>query len=996
MTDNEPLDLLADYVAPDNELLDRVLARIGSPQHRRVFYSKLENPKWVKPLADTGAFDSVPPVVVDGNGATRFAKWPEGEYLARAAALVPGEVVSVLLPLADTDNVVVQSAVVNAASRMPAGEATKLLAIIISYLNKPYREWLDPGRFVDLIQLLGNGGEAERALLLARALYMPRPQAESMTRTTWNIAGGLSEYWYAQTLPAVASALAAHPAMLASLVIWLRTWVDLSPHSRFQRSSFWRESIEAGTQDTRTEPVGHALVDAVRDVARAQIDAERPLLDVVGSIEAGNAAIFSRLALDAITHAVRGPLALGADLSGDISAGSDGAPAVVAYERLMTAPLLAAEYRHEYALLARILAPSLPATRLSEWSQMIVAPPHLDAQQLRNIVGNWKGEAEEITDGDIARYLALWQRDLLLDIGRDALPGYLRDRLDELVTLHGEPHSQNLLQSRGGFFVGPTSPLSDAQIAQLSPEGLLTYLRSWEPAQARALSPGFGFPPSIEGLARSLTTAVLGKPSIFAEYADQFIGLRSAYVRAVLEGFEQAIRRGNRVSWEPLLQLVVYAAMQQDDGSEATGDFGDAEAWRFAQQQAARLVQAGMDSQPALAIPPSLYQLAWLALGSLVLSPHPTPEDEQKYGPPSTDALTLSLNTTRPVALRAAIRLLTAASRRQADADPDVAASAAQTIERILAALDHHVGPSADPSVAVAAVFGESVGMLLTAAPEWTSQRLERILGAPDGQSSLPPHHQVWYETAWAVLLSGYRPSRGLLTPLKPWFMQGIRNLSVKRPATSATFSTRSPRQALADHVLILYVTGQLDGGLEDEVVTALFRYGDGESLGDALGHLGWELRHAQGEIAMTVLERFQALWDWRAEQVAAGRADRGELSGFYWWVSSGRFAPDWWLPRLAFVLEDPQFDGHATLGEALAHAAENHPRLVLQVFTALHARSVLSGLSFDLVEHMPLILKAALLCDEEDVRRSARDLMQELGNENYTDLMERIRAIPE
>jgi len=89
MTVDEPMDPATGYDTPGADLVDRALARVGNQQHRQVFYSRLENPKWVTPLYQKGAFADVPAATVDERGAARFTGWPQGEYLARVASLAP-------------------------------------------------------------------------------------------------------------------------------------------------------------------------------------------------------------------------------------------------------------------------------------------------------------------------------------------------------------------------------------------------------------------------------------------------------------------------------------------------------------------------------------------------------------------------------------------------------------------------------------------------------------------------------------------------------------------------------------------------------------------------------------------------------------------------------------------------------------------------------------------------------------------------------------------
>jgi len=992
MTGDESRYPESDYDTPNADLVDRALARIGNPQHRQVFYSRLENPKWVALLTKKGAFTDVPAVTVDEQGTTRFNGWPQGEYLARVASLAPREVTAALRPALDSDNPVVQRVVLDAASRMPAEDTASLAPAICGYLSQPHRAWLDATKLVAIVRRLAEGGKTKQAMRLAQVLYRPRPAAHSPSDP--DASGGLDPYWYAETLPTAASALAGEPKMLTAVVFWLEQWVESTPYARSWRS-FWRHSIDADEQARRTEPIGSALVDAVRDIARAQIDTGRSLSEVVAQIERGHGPIFLRLSLDAIAYALH-QVNIGHEEVQDActAAGPDTALIVIAYERLTTPVLLASEYRYEYMRLARAVLPHLSVEQVGQWERLIAEPPHLTAEQVARMLGGLTGEHADITADDVARHVGLWQRDLLAGIGREALPTRLRKRLDDLIAAHGQPRELGEFQARSGFFVGPTSPLADDEAAELSPEDLLAYLRSWEPSHESGT--GLGFPPSAEGLARTVKRAVAANSAQYAHRADHFIGLRSTYVRAVFEGFQQAIGQKDGFTWGLVLKLAAHAAAQPDNGDDATGGYQDGEAWRHAQQQAARLIEVGLDADRTLAIPPALYAAAWEALGPLAHSPDPTAEHEQQYGPPSTDALTLSLNTTRPVALRAAIRLFVAFSRLLADMATVGAGSSERTAEEILAALDEHAGPGRDGSLAVAAVFGEGLGMLLSAAREWTIPRLDRILGQPDRRSDAPAPHQAWFDTAWAVMLVGYHPSRGLFEPLTPWFMERIRHLGASQPDAVSAFSMRSPRQSLADHVLTLYVTGQLDRGLQDEAVTDLFAYGDSALLCDALGHLGWQLLRAQGEIPETILERFRAMWDWRAQQVAQGNADRQELLDFYWWVSSGRLDADWWLPHLAFVATDPGFNTHEMLGEPLAQAAAAHPDQVLEIYTALHATSKHTGPSYDLLKHAPAILKPALTSDRTDLAKRAYKLAEQLGNEGYTDLMNHIRTLPE
>ena len=988
MTGHESRYPELDFDTPDADLVERALARIGNPQHRQVFYSRLENPKWVAPLTAKGAFTAVPAVTVDEQGRTRFSGWPQGEYLARVASSAPHDVIAALRPALDSDNPAVQRVVLDSAIRISAEDAASLVSAICAYLGQTHRAWLDPTKLVALVRLLAEGGKKKQAMRLAQAIYRPRPAAQLSSEQ--NASGALDSYWYTETLPTAVSALASEPKMLSAVVFWLEQWGESTPYAKLSRA-FWRHSIDADEQSRRIEPIGSALVEATRDIARAQIDNGRAVPEVVTQIERGHGSIFLRLSLNTIAYALgRGNADHEEAQDVGTDTGADAALIAIARERLMAPSLLAGEYWSEYVLLARAVLPHLSGADVEQWEQLIAEPPHLTAKQVARMLRGLSGEPADITEDDVSRQVGLWQRDLLAGIGREALPAQLREQLDSLITTYGQPRDLGEFP-QGGFFVGPTSPLRDDEAAGLSPDDLLVYLRSWEPSPESGT--GLGFPPSAEGLARTVTRAVAADALHYAQRADQFIGLRSVYARAVFEGFQQAIGEERSFPWDLVMRLAAHAAAQPDNGDDATGDYLEGEIWRYAQQQAARLIEVGLNADPALAIPSDLYAAAWETLAPLVNSLDPTAEHEQQYGPPSTDALTLSLNTTRPVALRAAIRLFAAFSQPPIDASSTDASASGGTTEEILAVLDEHAGPDRDSSLAVAAVFGEGLGILLSVGREWTVAHLDRILGQP-GCSDAPAPHREWFDTAWTVMLAGYRPSRGLFEPLRPWFMERIRHLGDSQPDAASRFSMRSPRQSLADHVLTLYVTGQFDRGLQEEAVTDLFAYGDSALLRDALGHLGWQLLRAQEEIPETILERFRAVWDWRAQQVGEGNADRQELLDFYWWVSSGRLDAGWWLPHLAIVATDTAFNTHEMLGEPLAQAAAAYPDQVLDIYIMLHDTSKDAGPSYDLLKHAPAIIKPALTSGHPDLADRARKFSEQLGREGYIDLMHQINAL--
>src|SRR6185312_4011957 len=94
---------------------------------RRLFFTELQNPNWLKPLATLGVFATEPEPWIDGAGLQRPQPWPEGEYLARVASDESAAVTGLLLKHADSQNPWVHRVVLDAALAMSSKEGARLV-----------------------------------------------------------------------------------------------------------------------------------------------------------------------------------------------------------------------------------------------------------------------------------------------------------------------------------------------------------------------------------------------------------------------------------------------------------------------------------------------------------------------------------------------------------------------------------------------------------------------------------------------------------------------------------------------------------------------------------------------------------------------------------------------------------------------------------------------------------------------------------------------------
>src|SRR5688572_32133247 len=68
------------------------------------FFDRVDDPRWLTPLAERGFFKSPIPIEHLEGGYVRFPAWPESRALARLAGVAPSEVLDLILSVPSTDN----------------------------------------------------------------------------------------------------------------------------------------------------------------------------------------------------------------------------------------------------------------------------------------------------------------------------------------------------------------------------------------------------------------------------------------------------------------------------------------------------------------------------------------------------------------------------------------------------------------------------------------------------------------------------------------------------------------------------------------------------------------------------------------------------------------------------------------------------------------------------------------------------------------------------
>lgn len=962
------------WPTPSEQEVEQTLVSIADLPLRALFFSELKNPEWLEPLQSLGVFNSPPEPHPGADGEPQVLPWPEGDYLLRIAAERPADVTNILKDVERSANPWVHRAIVSIAAALPSRYA-KQLAKSVARIVSASTDWINAEEVMATTLALSSSGETASARSLLMALFSPLagPEEEMGIGTRTRVRGAIDDYLYMELLPKALPVLVGMPNIdgLKLVTGWLQRASEIqngAPADQidYDVSIIWRPSIAAHAQNSDLHDIPDALIDVLLNAAVA-IGLDGRSRQVISFLNGSKLFVIRRIALEAA-----------AQLATDDAFVT--APEIEAL--LLDASLMGIGARPEYAHLGRVLLPHLSAETRSEWIELVAGGTWQGSDDdIRRIAAWGDRDVEDVTVDDITDARARLLHRFLQPLA-GSLPPPLDERLRVLEEERGSiPHAE--FGSYTESFTGPTSPKTRDELAAMTPDALAGFLESWQPAGE------FHFGPSIEGLARELEWVAESRPELVGAIAGRLAVLGRSYVRAALTGWARAVPRGYVVS-EEVWGLVAGVVGQADDGTEELVrrdfDAGDP-VWRWAQRAAADLIAASVEAM-ARPVDQDAAGRLWALLKPLTGHADPTVEHESRYGGSNMDPLTLSLNTTRPAALRAAIRLASTSHETEEPGNPT------ELELDILDTVGRHVDEAQDPSLAVAAVIGEGLGRIWGVDPNWVDAHGERLFALVDADNLRRARSDVIVSVALRV----YRTGASLLKLIGPAFPQLLSPEYRSFEHIEGWREHRSVVNMAAQHLVSAYL---LELITRDNVDLQRLFSPDvaDEVVADALGHIGWSIMRTtmdgrRDSIPAEYLERASQLIDWRVEEVRAGRASARELSQFHWWVSAGVYSPSWWLPILLLATNETDLDSRGSLGKPLADAAVSEPVLAVAALKQL-LDSVRDGWrNYDLVRNAPRLLAIALRSGDDAAVLGAQQLRDLLGRQGHFQALQELELL--
>lgn len=909
------------FKKPTPELVTRALNQLKTYHDRRYFFAKLDNPYWAEPLYMNGCFSN-PPEVIKEDNSFRLQDWPELDYLSRMAAHVPELALQIISEI-ETENDLVKSTAIKVARGLPPEMGMKFFKKKLTWFGSPASFFTIEYEIENWCVALLKEGHFKQALEIADKTFLNSlPIGEDAQLKTWSRDDWHFKSAIEKVTPYFINGYAKE--YLAILVLKLAYLLKNSTKSdvKSPRSScYWHRAIEDHDQNDYQNEPENVLVETIRDVALAVISAEKQdgltyVLEIFSKYIAFD--IFTRLHIHICTVTGLGIESL--------------------IDTLMQNPkyFWSVGLHHELYHFMRLRFKDLGKDKQQTLLELINAgqseseQPYFSYQILRKLIS-------------IASYLE----------GKDL------ERYNQLESECGEIEHPDFHIYSGTTWVGPTSPITDEELATKTPEEILAYLKEWKPA-------GTGWREATpRGLGRALEAHLNKEPEKFLGLLSQFIGLEPTYISSTLNTFRAIDKsKWNEGFYNEAFQLCEWIISQPVtiEGRQVKDSFDEDTNWQWSRQQIASFLHSRMRS-----FPKSYRERVWGILSNLFMDNDPSPEEEKRSIEGNSDPFTIAINSTRGEALQAIIEygLWIRDSDNKAD------------ISEVFEALDWFI--ENDKLLSTRAVLGHLYPWIHLLSNEWAFKHKPHIFNTAD--------KELFY-AAWVAYITYCEPYNELLKGLEDLYLFALRDIPNFEGKKNSHYHGR-----LSQHVSLFFIRGLIP--LESELLNLLFT---NEISHEAFDGLGRALAGPEPWIEKLLINS-QALWEYLRNTygdipVANLSADKkGAFASFGWWFTSKHLPQDWLFDNLAFCLSKGIKLERGQLVERLAELVNQHPIFVLQSLNQILANSSLEyfpSLAEEEVKHILEATKASGVPQIVNERHKLIDGFIKIGNFEFRSYLER------
>jgi hypothetical protein len=947
---------------------------------RDYFFRSGPDPAWATILWNHG-FLAEPPPPQEAQEGKFLPRWDVQEYLTSVAGQIPDIVVKHVESIQAHGWYI--SRAIQALCYVPAEKVERVVPRIVEWLQDPQIAHNIAPQTFELMEKLAQQGHIDVTFVLFRELTAPLPSPEvkdlgtvtlggkvvSKFRRTWiqedvlsrgvELLAGLD---IQQTVTILEENLCTALRLEAITMNW--------PEGEF--TSWWRTAIEDTGQDLvryyKTD-----LLRALRNTLEAWVQKDAAAVEPV-----------ARRYLDEKREILR---RLGLYILHRFP--SRYQPYVVS-ELRKTENLDDTSVHHEFFMLLQRGYPHLEAQDQERLIASIRSGPPPD--RMKEIIES----AQQKYVVDPGEYIQdrtkTWIRDRLWML-KDHLTGQTEQILNELVNDLGAPeHPAFLIWSTGGYWVQEVSPITEWEIAQMSPDELVNFVKRWQPETDRDFGPERV---SYRGLADAVASVVAASP---LKYADQLASIathRPEFASALLGQFTEG-EQASSVPWELGIglceNLLANETIRSDTSRTSEGS------WIDVRKSIVRLLQVGLND-PERAIPVEHLPRLRDILLALVDDSDPAPGiDRPAEGWAGfNDPATVAINHVRPSALLALVEY----ARFRVQLDKEAMQGAAlmgpgpKRLETaVREVLTRKLDRRQDPSWAVHSVYGRGLSLLYWLDQEWVESYIDDIFPEEDDEQS------AWfYVAAWdSYVIFNRRSYHPLFEMMRPKYERAIYNLS----RGYVTRTHLHPDRGLAIHLVWDYLGSNYDLRSPDgqqSLLATFFKEAPPEARGSAACVL-WRICEENPSELETYWPKARSLWEWRAHEASRLNhpIDFDEEMG--WFAHLLPIAPEsetitslWPLLEalLPHITRSSERDmGWEEVEEYLAREVERDPVKVIQFYRLMREQRGKPRWSYREPNTRKIIETAAEHTDSQQGALSLIDWIARSGDHRYRDIYER------
>ena len=168
---------MTSWKKPTSKMITKALKSVEKVTERRYFFSRLENPLWLKPLAKRGCFKYPPKSQRFDDGTIEFPYWPEIQYLKNVCREVPDEVINLVVNLPKVDNPTVYDGILDIALQLHGEHSAKLKGKILEYAGMDHQS--QTYKYANLLTHWTMENQTSAAVELSKMLVAFAPDPES-------------------------------------------------------------------------------------------------------------------------------------------------------------------------------------------------------------------------------------------------------------------------------------------------------------------------------------------------------------------------------------------------------------------------------------------------------------------------------------------------------------------------------------------------------------------------------------------------------------------------------------------------------------------------------------------------------------------------------------------------------------------------------------------------------------------------------------------------